>query len=189
MSRNLPARPNLEFLKKAAKDLLDTVRRSDPSAQLSDAQFALAREYGFDSWPKLKAHVEGIAAAAPDSPLAGGWIANVALSKRHPSNLFRSGRIHFTISDDTVAILDEFVDEGGKSIRGRNEVVADGVERKSGNGYSICAAWIANGLEAVAMKDGEPAGRVTYTVSSDGRSLTVSDDSGESIIVLDRLIQ
>lgn len=29
MSRNLPARPNLEYLKKEAKDLLDVLQRSD----------------------------------------------------------------------------------------------------------------------------------------------------------------
>jgi hypothetical protein len=36
----------------------------------------------------LKAHVDAIAADAP-SAIAGGWIANVAQSKRHPSNRFR----------------------------------------------------------------------------------------------------
>ena len=40
MSRNLPSRPNLEFLKKEAKDLLVDLRRTDASSQLSNAQFA-----------------------------------------------------------------------------------------------------------------------------------------------------
>ena len=43
MSRDLPARPNLEFLKKQAKKLLQTLERQNPHAQLSDAQHALAR--------------------------------------------------------------------------------------------------------------------------------------------------
>ena len=56
MSRKLPARPNLEFLKNEAKDRLVALRRADPRAQLSDAQFALSKDYGFVSWPKLKEH-------------------------------------------------------------------------------------------------------------------------------------
>jgi hypothetical protein len=34
-----------------------------PGAQLADAQFRLAREYGFESWPKLKAAVDGVTVA------------------------------------------------------------------------------------------------------------------------------
>jgi len=57
MSRDLPANPNLEHLKKQAKALLNTLRERQPDATLSDAQHALAHEYGFASWPKLKAHL------------------------------------------------------------------------------------------------------------------------------------
>jgi len=36
-------------------------RGADPeNFALHDAQLALARSYGFDSWPKLKAHVDGV---------------------------------------------------------------------------------------------------------------------------------
>ncbi|MEM6553005.1 MAG: ankyrin repeat domain-containing protein [Planctomycetota bacterium] len=55
---SLPARPELEHLKNQAKRRLDALRRSDPKAKLSTAQFALARDYGFSSWRKLKAHVD-----------------------------------------------------------------------------------------------------------------------------------
>lgn len=54
MSRSLPEKPNLEFLKKQAKELL----RGMPRSKLADAQHALANEYGFATWAKLKAHVE-----------------------------------------------------------------------------------------------------------------------------------
>jgi Ankyrin repeats (many copies)/Ankyrin repeat len=57
MSRQLPEKPNLEFLKKQAKELL----RSMGDGQLADAQHALANEYGFATWAKLKAHVESLA--------------------------------------------------------------------------------------------------------------------------------
>jgi hypothetical protein len=58
MSRDLPPNPNLEHLKKQAKALLEKLRQRNTDVTLVDAQHALAREYGFPSWPKLKAHVE-----------------------------------------------------------------------------------------------------------------------------------
>jgi hypothetical protein len=77
MSRELPKKPNLEHLKKQAKDLLDLVQQGDAAAterfrslvsfsaparlKLADAQHAIARDYGFTSWPKLKEHVEFLA--------------------------------------------------------------------------------------------------------------------------------
>src|SRR6266481_9254019 len=52
--RQLPDRPNLRLLKDQAKDLLKT----GAAASITDAQFKIARLYGFASWPKLKAHVD-----------------------------------------------------------------------------------------------------------------------------------
>ena len=57
----LPARPSLSHLRKQAKDLLHQLRRQKPDATLVDAQHALALSYGFESWPKLKIHVERLA--------------------------------------------------------------------------------------------------------------------------------
>jgi Ankyrin repeats (3 copies) len=73
MPRLLPDRPNLEWLKKNAKRTLERLRAERPSARLADAQLALAREYGFDSWRKLRRHVEEgrvDAPAAESSPAA-----------------------------------------------------------------------------------------------------------------------
>lgn len=76
MTSQLPERPNLEQLKKQAKSLLAAARSQEPSAiqrfeavligrslkpeaiALHDAQFVLAREYGFKSWNELKDEVE-----------------------------------------------------------------------------------------------------------------------------------
>jgi len=76
-SQHLPERANLEQLKKQAKSLLQGARSQDPSAlerfravltrapshpaqavALHDAQFVIAREYGFKSWNDLREHVE-----------------------------------------------------------------------------------------------------------------------------------
>jgi ankyrin repeat protein len=56
MSRELPEKPNLEFLKKQAKELL----RSRQQGKLADAQLALSKEYGFHTWADLKAHVQAL---------------------------------------------------------------------------------------------------------------------------------
>ena len=71
-TRAFPASPSLENLKKQAKTLkrsatageqaaLDRIGPyfGDPRAiKLQGAQLVIAREYGFSSWTKLKAHLE-----------------------------------------------------------------------------------------------------------------------------------
>src|SRR3954447_23442545 len=52
--RPLPDRPSLRHLKQQARDLI----KSGEAKTIADAQFTIARLYGFPSWPKLKAHVE-----------------------------------------------------------------------------------------------------------------------------------
>jgi uncharacterized protein len=65
----LPARPDLDQLRHQAKDLLRAAESGDGAAlerihavtdrlTLASAQLAVAREYGFASWPKLKTEVE-----------------------------------------------------------------------------------------------------------------------------------
>jgi hypothetical protein len=70
MSTSLPARPDLAQLRRLAKELAAAARAGEPAAldrirahvlaevTLSAAQLAIAREYGFASWPRLKANVE-----------------------------------------------------------------------------------------------------------------------------------
>ncbi len=63
MSRHLPDNPNLEHLKKQAKEL----QRSLPQGKLADAQHQLANEYGFATWAKLKSHVEELSRTPAES--------------------------------------------------------------------------------------------------------------------------
>jgi ankyrin repeat protein len=66
---SLPANPDLDHLRRQAKDLLGAARAGDTTAigrigavsdqvTLAAAQLALAREYGFVSWPRLKDEVD-----------------------------------------------------------------------------------------------------------------------------------
>jgi hypothetical protein len=63
MSRQLPEKPNLQYLKKQAKEIL----RGRPQGKLADAQLALSREYGFHSWADLKAHVQALTLSPAES--------------------------------------------------------------------------------------------------------------------------
>src|ERR1700746_1343948 len=68
----LPARPDLDQLRRQAKELRDAARAGDPAAlsriaahapatapvTLAAAQLAIAREHGFASWPRLKTEAQ-----------------------------------------------------------------------------------------------------------------------------------
>jgi hypothetical protein len=207
MSRTLPPRPNLEHLKKQAKDLLGDLQRQDPESKLADALHAIAREYGFSSWPRLKAHVEALpgesgSAEAPvtANPFVGTWTANLSKSKRHPLNEFQSATLRFAMMGDAVTITHVGVDPSGREEHGEDTILADGKEHAAArdHGYVLVARWIGSHiLEIVATKDGQIAGRGKYEVSPDGKTLTVSalDASANAdgwrtdtdhVIVLDR---
>src|SRR6266496_1683197 len=55
-AKPLPPRPNLDQLKRQAKELL----QAGKAPALHDAQTLIAREYGFASWNKLRDHVEAV---------------------------------------------------------------------------------------------------------------------------------
>ena len=66
MPQALPANPNLDWLKKAAKQRVAQLRAGQPDARLHQAQLALAHDHGFASWRALKAHVDRISPAPRD---------------------------------------------------------------------------------------------------------------------------
>jgi len=66
MPQALPANPNLDWLKKTAKQRLVQLRTIKPDARLHEAQFALAHDYGFKSWRALKSHIDSITPAFAD---------------------------------------------------------------------------------------------------------------------------
>jgi len=92
-TRRLPAHPHLEQLRKQAKELLERYRAGDPAAvsevqqferrpdpstfALNDAQRVLARAYGYESWPRLKAFVDGVNVARFIDAVRSGDLAQV----------------------------------------------------------------------------------------------------------------
>jgi len=108
--KQLPARPNLAQYKKQAKELAHHCALSDadalfrvrrhhprihahpetaPQASLTDAQLVLAREHGFESWPRFAAHIETLriirSVEAITDPIAA--FIEVACVPRHSGHL------------------------------------------------------------------------------------------------------
>lgn len=80
----LPGYPSLEYLRREAKRLLRAERSGDrqaerqilavaPELTLSSAQLAVARSYGFPSWPQLKVEVETRALGLAEKARAFCW--------------------------------------------------------------------------------------------------------------------
>ena len=66
MTTPLPAHPDLDWLRKTAKQRLKVLRAASHPARLSEAQLMLAREHGFTSWRALKAYIEDLAPSRTD---------------------------------------------------------------------------------------------------------------------------
>ncbi|HXJ91897.1 MAG TPA: ankyrin repeat domain-containing protein [Terriglobia bacterium] len=105
--RTLPAKPDLKQLKKQAKDLLKAFHAGESAAiaevrahyhgltpgdvstsepfQLSEAQLVLARAYGFESWAKLKAFVDGVTVSRFVAAVQAGDLEGVrAMIRQRP---------------------------------------------------------------------------------------------------------
>jgi hypothetical protein len=124
----LPARPSLEQYKKQAKDFLKLGESGDPEVlrrvekyhpnsarlldsetltanfALTDAHLVIAREYGFDSWPKFAKHIERLTREnspilkfemAADGIVTGDAGTLESLLREHPELVrARSTRVH-----------------------------------------------------------------------------------------------
>jgi hypothetical protein len=126
-AKALPVRPSLEQYKKQAKDLLKACKADDPEAvqrikthrlrpgdvpksgipkklALADAQFTVAREHGFESWPKFAKTIETMARksspvskfeSAVDAIITGDVAALASLLRENPELIrWRSTRLH-----------------------------------------------------------------------------------------------
>jgi ankyrin repeat protein len=112
MNQSLPTRAfrehtDLNQLKRQAKELLDSFRTGDGAANaevnahygaadpdtfaLHDAQLVLARAYGFASWPKLKAYVDGATAKRFLEAVRAGDLVGVQTMLRARPELVNMG--------------------------------------------------------------------------------------------------
>jgi ankyrin repeat protein len=138
-TRALPERPNLDQLKRQAKELLDAFRAADQAAvaevgayfhgtgagafALHDAQLVLARAYGFESWPKLKAWVDGARVRRLVEAVRAGRIAEVRELLRMRPELARMSAdnctaLHFAVLADAPELVRLLMQHGADAHAG-----------------------------------------------------------------------
>jgi ankyrin repeat protein len=117
---SLPDTPNLDWLRKRAKRRLEELRQTNPNARLADAQFDLARQYGFASWRALKAHVDSLTADGQlfDAARNGDVNTLAALLDEHPDKLHARAKpyawslLHFAAHGGHLAAVDLLLRRG-----------------------------------------------------------------------------
>jgi ankyrin repeat protein len=131
VNRSLPTRklrehPDLDQLKRQAKELFEAFSAGDTSAvaevnahyqdaspftfALHDAQLVLARAYGFDGWPKLKAFVDGVTVKRFEEAARNGDIAQLRAMLKQRSELVNSAALRYAVlrrDDAMVRVLME----------------------------------------------------------------------------------
>jgi ankyrin repeat protein len=142
-TRVMRENPDIDQLRRQARELLEAYRAQSPDAVLEvdachrtatpdtfalhDAQFVLARAYGFESWPKLKAAVEGVTTKRLHEAVQKGDLgAARALLARRPEivDLLREGPSGFEIRAIHIAVMARDVEmtrlllEAGADTRG-----------------------------------------------------------------------
>jgi len=117
---SLPDAPNLEWLRKQAKRRLAELRRTNPDAKLADAQFDLAKRYGFASWRALKSHIDSLTVDGQlfDAARRGDVDRLVTLLDAHPDKL-RAGEkpyewtlLHAAAHTGQLAVVNELLRRG-----------------------------------------------------------------------------
>jgi ankyrin repeat protein len=119
-SLTLPDNPNLDWLRKAAKKHLAELRKSDPKAKLADAQFAIAKEYGFPSWRALKAHIDSLTVDGQlQQAIKEGDVEELkAMLALHPGKLhvrfapYEWSLLHVAAQAGQLAIVDYLLERG-----------------------------------------------------------------------------
>jgi hypothetical protein len=128
-TRAMRETPDIDQLKRQARELLEAYRAQSPDAvtevaahhrtatpetfALHDAQFVLARSYGFESWPKLKAAVDGVTTTRLHETVQKGDLgAARTLLARRPEivDLMRGGPSGFEIRALHIAVMQRDVE-------------------------------------------------------------------------------
>jgi ankyrin repeat protein len=136
VNRSLPTRklrehPDLDQLKRQAKELLEAFSAGDNSAvaevnahyrdaspftfALHDAQLVLARAYGFDGWPKLKAFVDGVTVKRFEEAARNGDIAELRGMLKQRSELVNSAALRLAVLHRDDAVVRVLMEHGANA--------------------------------------------------------------------------
>ena len=139
MNRSLPTRklrehPDLDQLRRQAKELLEAFSAGDTSAvaevnahyhdtspftfALHDAQLVLARAYGSDSWPKLRAFVDGVTVKRFEEAARNGDIAQLRAMLKQRSELVNSAALRHAVLRRDDAIVRVLMEHGSNARAG-----------------------------------------------------------------------
>ena len=98
-SRQFPANPSLEHLRKVAKEHLKEMRLASGDVTLAEAQFRLARSYGFSSWRSLKEEVERRKGTfRPPAPQIGAFLTRPTAGNRWAPDAGRAEQAFMPLS-------------------------------------------------------------------------------------------
>lgn len=138
-TRALREHPDIHKLKRQAKELLEAFvageaaavaeviahyRDADrPTFALHDAQLVLARSYGFSSWPKLKAYVDGVTVRRLRDAVRAGDMEHVrALLKARPELAYMSidnlQVLHHSVLDRSPGMVRVLMEHGANAREG-----------------------------------------------------------------------
>lgn len=207
--RRLPPQPSLEQLRKQAKDLLAEYRANDPAAvaevrqferhpdpgafALHDAQRVLARAYGYESWARLKAFVDGAnVVALGEAVKAGDTVRVRALLRARPelANMDMAGdnehqALHYAVLRRDAAMVGLLMSAGAGARKGiyphRDATTAFALARD--RGYDDIVAAIEE--EEQHRREGMSCPNVTVSPEQDRINHAIREgDNAEAIRLL-----
>ncbi|MGH9723220.1 MAG: ankyrin repeat domain-containing protein [Bryobacteraceae bacterium] len=134
-TRTFREHPDLDQLKRQAKELLAAFAAGEAGAvaeikahyrdadaakfALHDAQLVLARSYGFDSWPKLKAYVEGVTVKRLVDAVQAGDMAHVrAMLKVRPELANKGSALHDAVLNRAPEMVRVLMEHGASARAG-----------------------------------------------------------------------
>ncbi len=137
-------------MRKLAKEHVNELRRSNLAAKLAEAQFDIAKRYGFPSWRALKAHIDSLALDAQlfEAAHDGSSEKLFALLGKHPEKLqartkpHEQSLLHVAAAAGHLDIVDELL-RRGIDVNARDDVF------KGDNTYAMHWAAAAGHVEVV----------------------------------------
>lgn len=141
----LHVRPNIKYYKEQARRLHKSRRESNPSAKLSAAQFEIARELGFASWPKLAAAVDARNNTATELSTALGRRNSEAvlrIAREHPDAILDAGCI---ATPDELGMLIKIVPVSRHDSKMRTAILDAVAEHHAPEGLEACVRLLTEG--------------------------------------------
>jgi ankyrin repeat protein len=221
LARSLPTRtlrehPDLDQLKRQAKELLAAFRAGQPEITaevtthyraadsatfaLHDAQVVIARAYGFESWPKLKAYVDGVTVAGLADAVRAGDITKVrAMLAARPelvhmdmSEHNEHRALHYAVLERNEAMVRVLMEHGGDPHKGiwPHRYATSALTIASDRGYDEIVAIIKEALEHRKAEEAARVNRATNPPNLDMNSALIKrlipamiEPNGESTLI------